>query len=287
MVPEISEFSYGFALTNELVGWMALRAAPIFPSLIEEGRAGGGYDVHLDRPGVPLFLQFKRADCLTRSTAREINAYRLPLTIPFYRFGIMERARSQQHELLVELDNGQNSVFYAAPRFHTLDEINDAWAARRVRAESIFIAPREIGAIEDGGRHYVSFDATHAYFCSEPRELNPVSIPDLEEKLRAKLIDDVRPLRDQITELRQSMRTAVTQVQRRRVEAGIPDGLSLPSLLLDSTTEAPPTPDFTQPISEITAGRALNPDEAAIREVADEALHSFNAQLVFVQPREP
>jgi len=48
MTPDISEFSYGFALTHELIALAGepLRAAPIFPSLIEEGRAGGGYDVH-------------------------------------------------------------------------------------------------------------------------------------------------------------------------------------------------------------------------------------------------
>lgn len=43
MKSDISEFSYGFALTNELVGWVNLRAAPDFPSLIEEGKPGGGY----------------------------------------------------------------------------------------------------------------------------------------------------------------------------------------------------------------------------------------------------
>jgi hypothetical protein len=44
MTPEISEFSYGFALTHELItlAGQPLRAAPIFSSLIEEGRAGGG-----------------------------------------------------------------------------------------------------------------------------------------------------------------------------------------------------------------------------------------------------
>lgn len=41
MIPEISEFSYGFALTNELVSWSKLTAASIFPSLIEEGKKGG------------------------------------------------------------------------------------------------------------------------------------------------------------------------------------------------------------------------------------------------------
>jgi len=71
MTPDISEFSYGFALTHELIALAGepLRAAPIFPSLIEEGRAGGGYDVHLDVPGFPLFLQFKRSDCMVRRSA--------------------------------------------------------------------------------------------------------------------------------------------------------------------------------------------------------------------------
>jgi len=40
MTPEISEFSYGFALTNEIVGWANLKAPPIFPSLVEEGKVG-------------------------------------------------------------------------------------------------------------------------------------------------------------------------------------------------------------------------------------------------------
>src|SRR4051794_37173385 len=77
VTPEISEFSYGFALTNELVGWTALKAAPMFPSLIEEGKKGGGYDVKLDAPGKPLYLQFKRAHCMTRRSAREISSYGL------------------------------------------------------------------------------------------------------------------------------------------------------------------------------------------------------------------
>ena len=77
MTPEISEFSYGFALTNELVGWAPLAAAPIFPSLLEEGKAGGGYDVHLDAPGTPLYLQFKRSDCMKRKSAKEISQHKL------------------------------------------------------------------------------------------------------------------------------------------------------------------------------------------------------------------
>ncbi len=86
MTPEISEFSYGFALTNEIVGRVPLAAAPVFPSLIEEGRVSGGYDVRLDWPAVPLYLQFKRADCMRRRSAVEICDHNLPLEQPFYRF---------------------------------------------------------------------------------------------------------------------------------------------------------------------------------------------------------
>src|SRR5579863_6114902 len=132
MTPEISEFSYGFALTNEIVGWASLKAAPIFPSLIEEGKKGGGYDVKLDMPGVPLYLQFKRADCMTRRSAREIRKHEALLSVPFYRFSITESGKSDQHTLLLALDDGTNEVFYAAPRFHELAEINQAWSASEV-----------------------------------------------------------------------------------------------------------------------------------------------------------
>lgn len=43
MKPDISEFSYGYAVTEALI-WdegLPIVGAPIFPSLIEEGRSGG------------------------------------------------------------------------------------------------------------------------------------------------------------------------------------------------------------------------------------------------------
>jgi hypothetical protein len=69
----ISEFSYGYALTEELANGSLgqLIAAHVFPSLIQEGRAGGGYDVQLPFRGRPLFLQFKLSDSMRTSRARE------------------------------------------------------------------------------------------------------------------------------------------------------------------------------------------------------------------------
>ena len=66
MKPDIAEFNYGYALTDELIHWhgAGITAVPIFPSLYDEGQPGGGYDVKLDRGGIPLFLQFKLSDCM-------------------------------------------------------------------------------------------------------------------------------------------------------------------------------------------------------------------------------
>ncbi|MBH8615229.1 hypothetical protein I4N56_033470 [Pseudomonas mohnii] len=59
MTPNISEFSYGYAVTNEVVNLLgtSIAAAPQFPTLYAEGQAGGGYDVKIVG-GIPIFLQF-------------------------------------------------------------------------------------------------------------------------------------------------------------------------------------------------------------------------------------
>ena len=60
MNAQFSEFTYGFSLVSELAKTLACTAVPIFPSLIEEGKMGGGYDAKLlSKKGTILNLQFK------------------------------------------------------------------------------------------------------------------------------------------------------------------------------------------------------------------------------------
>src|SRR5260370_20750255 len=94
MDPDISEFSYGFAFTSELIHFydLPLVGAPDFPTQNEEGKVGG-YDVKLPRPGVPVFLQFKRSDCLTTRNA----TWHAELVLPYYRFHLRPRRFSDQH----------------------------------------------------------------------------------------------------------------------------------------------------------------------------------------------
>lgn len=274
MTPEISEFSYGFALTNELVGWASLRAAPVFPSLVEEGKKGGGYDVYLDIPGIPLYLQFKRADCMVRSNAWEIRDYNTPLSVPFYRFKITESGKSNQHELLRELDDGNNEVFYAAPRFHRLSEINSAWAANNVASNSIYISPNTIGAL-DSESHHIAYDTSGAFLCSTPREIHFQTTSDLIRRFQKRLDQTVTPLAESIPEMLQRLHSA-----RDRAEAVTKVGPEIISEVIPSDAEG------TSRISEAVPGRppqALAEPMRSLREIADISAREFNTQLVIIQ----
>ncbi|MDP3749714.1 MAG: hypothetical protein Q8Q88_22005 [Phenylobacterium sp.] len=313
-VPEISEFSYGFALTNELVRWAELSAAPIFPSLIEEGGPTGGFDVKLDRPGAPLYLQFKRSECMFRRSAREwkaVTAAGGDLALPYYRFAITEALKSDQHELLLELDNAPNLVFYAAPRFHEISEINAAWQAEAVSARSVFVAPSQVGSLDEE-RHSVAFDGMQTWVCTEPRQMQALTSRDLLEKIQGALTQDDRPLGERLQEIAEDLRAAEVRgrnraeakrqdAERRREDAraalpGQSDGIgddfypgavirgerALTRTAIDFRALEAPEP--RPPIIRERDG--VSPERRLMSIMADEAARVFDAQLVFVQPRE-
>lgn len=281
MTPEISEFSYGFALTNEIVGWAPILAAPLFPSLIEEGKAGGGYDVALSLPGIALYLQFKRADCMVTARAREIFDYGLPITLPFYRFKITESGKSDQHELLLALAETNNPVFYAAPRFHELSEINDAWNSNRVADRSIFVSPQSVGQLDDES-HHISYDETNAWLCSEPTRMEFLMGAGLLEKLQARLASDPRPLREKLPEIVRSSedakRRAYERIAARRGESQH-FGMEFSKVISRSE------PRETEREIPLRSPRDLSVSERVLRNLSDDAARIFNAQLLVIQPR--
>jgi hypothetical protein len=289
----ISEFSYGFALTHELVIALgSLSAAPIFPSLIEEGRSGGGYDVKLEAPGIPLFLQFKRSDCMMLRNAREIRAG-APLGVPFYRCEITGKGDSNQHEMLIELDQAPNHVFYAAPMFHQKGEFDAAFLSGNVRTRSFFVRPRSIGSFADNGAHHLSFDGTRCIVMSEPKEIEALGAADLESVLTAQLAQDKRPLRavaqEALTEAEAARDRSRDRIERNLRQAARTDGFDFDLIAqapgATSATEAftrrqearvPPVTDTTLPV---------DPDKRILRQLADIGLREFNAQLYVVQPK--
>lgn len=174
MRPKFSEFSYGYALTEALVNGQQHLVRPTFPSLRKEGDTG--YDLRLDRPGHPLFLQFKLCNGITRDIAKEISDYKLSLKLPFLRMKLMPEKRSQQHHLLLDLENKDEAVFYAAPRFFCDNVFASHYRNQRILSKSAFVAPSAIGPLPDNGEHHVSFEpeALHGWLLSEPRDVRPI-----------------------------------------------------------------------------------------------------------------
>jgi len=125
----------------------------------------------LQRPGIPLFLQFKLSHCMVRRTAQEVRAG--IFDPPFYRMHIRPMRHSNQHEMLFDLENAGNDVYYSAPEFHTSEEFNEAYLTHQVWARSRWLRPSQIGLLPDDGDHHVAFSPGFApHFCSKPRRMD-------------------------------------------------------------------------------------------------------------------
>lgn len=230
MRPEISEFSYGYALTEAFSALGDLSAAPIFPSLRQEGQQGGGYDVQIQYSGTILFLQFKLSDCMVRENASQSAVFGLP----YYRMHIRSLARSQQHPMLLGLETSGNTVFYAAPKFHTPEEFNNSYLNRTIIEDSFFIEPSTIGAITDYDDHYIAFNVAndHGFYSKEPKKLNV-------EKIGAKYFihkvrEDVKEKRKELTQNDEvNIRDEVVEVISHAIGQGFWKGLSRESLIAD------------------------------------------------------
>lgn len=176
MKPDISEFSYGYALTEELIRNLGpVVSAPRFPSLIAEGKIG--YDLALDFQFLgSLFLQFKLSDRMVRDTAMEINRPQPVFTTGtrFFRMHLRPRRTSRQHDLLCDLEAKGERVYYAAPEFDSPEELTSAYLSRTIVTQSAFFRPGDIGRFNDSEQHHVAFEARAScgWVFSEPRKID-------------------------------------------------------------------------------------------------------------------
>lgn len=218
---QFSEFSYGYCLTEDLIVGQGtqLTAAPVFPSLIEEGQPGVGYDVRFDRPGTPLFLQFKLVHQMVRGTANETKKGHFHP--PFYRMHLRPRKISDQHQSLLSLEQAGNDVFYVAPGFHTTAALNTNYAQRRVWDRSFRINPSLIGALPDDKAHHVTFrqaNGTWRFYSEEPsKEGHAQETEAIAASLQKKIVQrGERNLREQLEELDASLLTIVNTRNKER-----------------------------------------------------------------------
>jgi len=204
--PFFSEFSYGYALTEDLIvsQGTSVSIAPIFPSLIEEGQVG--FDVLVERNGIPLFLQFKLAHYISRRTAHEVRDGLFEP--PLYRMHLRCRNEMNQHSLLLSLEEEGNEVYYTAPAFHLREQLDEAYRNRQVWERSFQIKPSDIGALSQED-HHVSFQKPGNWRVFSAQSSRQGESPDssairnrLEREIRGK---QTPQLRDEIHRLDQSL----------------------------------------------------------------------------------
>jgi hypothetical protein len=171
MRPAISEFSYGYAVTESLIRDSAgsITEAPRFPSLRDEGKSEG-YDLFLPLAGFPLYVQFKVCDYMRGDPrAREVRAG--CFTGPFFRMHLRSRKRSTQHDLLLAWERKGNAVFYVGSALPSLGHFNQAYRTGTVLTTSAYFQPVAIGDIRDDDEHHVAFAPPQTGFvlCSQPK----------------------------------------------------------------------------------------------------------------------
>jgi hypothetical protein len=165
MKSEFNEFTYAYAVTEDIVHYLrpSLSAAPFIPTLNEEGRVGGGYDLRLNLPGYALFFQYKIADYIGRR-----GKLWQDFGHNYYRFKIWKTAKSDQHALMRQLEDNGEFVWYVAPIFARNRELNEHYQARFVSKKSIFVPPSAIGDLPDNREHHWAYNgAGLQFFCSD------------------------------------------------------------------------------------------------------------------------
>lgn len=178
-----SEFAFVYAHVRELewkYGW----STPYFPTTREEGRLG--YDLRMDGPVHPVFLQYKVSQGLQNPRSTEWKAFEEP----YYRFKIYPELRSKQHNLLRALsEKVGDTVFYCVPGFVEEKALYDCREHGHIVENSAFISCYNIPKIEGNDKHCICYSRNldRAFMYSDPVRLKIYKIQDIEKMQREKM----------------------------------------------------------------------------------------------------
>jgi len=191
MKRKVSEFSYGFVLTHELVNAYGYLQTDAPQSSRKKRKKDAGDQVDDTPCGYPLFLQFKASEYMKRRNAGESKL----VGLPYFRFALHRKTQSNQHQLLIELEKRGCAVFYATPKIHEAVNLNGAFFDRQVVASSLFVNPGEIGELPDNQSHRVVFSgkSDDVYLCSKPLRLDGAIHGNVFAEAVRRVISEIEP----------------------------------------------------------------------------------------------
>lgn len=170
---KFSEFQFAHLITREIEDKIIFSnlglGMPRIPNQVEE--ANGGYDVSFHDPIVSVYLQYKLSEKLTQRPAKEWDEFGKK---EYFRIKIYPDNLSKQHNTLVELagKSRKNQVFYCAPAFTEMSEMQDYYDKREVANHSAFIRCYGLTKISGDDQHNICFtiDPKKTIMHSEPIE---------------------------------------------------------------------------------------------------------------------
>lgn len=270
-----TEFSFGYAFTENLIRGSATAptGAPVFPNLVQEATLG--YDVQIGFPAVPLFFQYKLPELMKRASAFEIaGGLCHGLTLEFFRIALMRRDVSDQHRLLIDWEGRYpDQVFYSAPSLRDCAAFNAAYNAASVVSSSVLFSPADIGPLPDDKVHTIAYKPglNYGYFCSEPRRIEAETFDGLAGRLAQKFKDkNVQDFRATALEVRRSVLEAASPVWRQAEDAVA--GRVRQALPAVATDGSALQPDREQAILDVLVAREI-------------ARIDMGIDLVIAQPR--
>lgn len=203
----LSEFSYGYGVTRETESYLrsvGLRTTPFLPSLIHE--ASIGCDVAFQKPGFPLFLQFKLGQQLARYRRQYPGQVIPTLGRPFWRFAIDTLKADGQFDLLRKAERGGAEVYYVAPKFSEWDEYATHYQSGAVLTNSLIVAPSHIDTALSAqgtpdGPHEVLYDKSVVHVRSDPTGVEPMAPQQLAGTMAERIRTRDEPVSDVLTKV--------------------------------------------------------------------------------------
>ena len=169
------EFCFNAEFVRKNTG--ALIGTPIIPSQRMENILGYGVEFRIrnGRYARSLYLQHKVSYYAQFKSGRNAPIWDCYYG-PYYRFPISRLDRTRQHNLLVDLAEKGEDVFYCAPVFVGIGNLQTYFGQSVVMNNSRFFDAKEMGRLSDFEQHHVSCDpsGTFGFFHSDPVKLESV-----------------------------------------------------------------------------------------------------------------